>query len=149
MAGIGYRADFFEKFIRIAEKAERSGNPIIDHFPKNKDDIHFGEHKKILAAVTNEIEEIEQIETEAVYKDIAMRKLADTYLRGGVSTIILRDKIKKEVDIKQNEGDGKQREGYECEAKTKIHLDVMEAVYKGTLKKRMVEKVTTEDKKKN
>ncbi|CAG2253296.1 unnamed protein product [Mytilus edulis] len=46
MAGIGYRADFFEKFIRIAEKAERSGNPIIDHFPKNKDDIHFGEHKK-------------------------------------------------------------------------------------------------------
>ncbi|CAC5397300.1 unnamed protein product [Mytilus coruscus] len=134
MAGIGYRADFFEKFIRIAEKAERSGNPIIDHFPKNKDDIHFDEHRKILAAVTKDIEVTETIETEAVYKDIAMRKLAETYLRGGVSTIILRDKIQREVDKKQKEGDEMQK-GDKREIKTKIHLDVMEAVLKGTLQK--------------
>ncbi|VDI82422.1 Hypothetical predicted protein [Mytilus galloprovincialis] len=65
MAGIGYKADMFKEFFIIAEKAKRSGNPIINHFPKYKKDIDFGQHAKLLGKTTSDRD---------VNKDIVMRK---------------------------------------------------------------------------
>ena len=39
MAGIGYQHSYIEKYFRIVEKAELSGNPLLDHFPTGPEDL--------------------------------------------------------------------------------------------------------------
>lgn len=44
MAGIGYQHEVLDSFFRILEKAELSGNPILDHFPTKAGDLTQDSH---------------------------------------------------------------------------------------------------------
>lgn len=41
MTGIGYRPKIFQRYFRVVEKAVLHGNPIIDRFPTNYNDLRF------------------------------------------------------------------------------------------------------------
>lgn len=115
MAGIGYRPGFFEKYFRVVEKAELHGNPILEKFPMEPNDIRLNvptHHLKTL-------EDYDLVPKDASDKEImssiATLKLTAMYMRRGV----------KQPKTKQSD-----------DQRTK--LDVMLAARKGNLVKRRV-----------
>ncbi|CAG2198946.1 unnamed protein product [Mytilus edulis] len=53
MTGIGYRPKIFQRYFRVVEKAVLHGNPIIDRFPTNYNDLRFDTAEQIQSKEEN------------------------------------------------------------------------------------------------